>query len=157
VAKDRKSVVLVGCGEERYRRYLLEQLATEYDVILLIDNQPTWQHSLVIQTIRVDNFQPDTLSKIIADLKLSRRIDGIVCWDERYAIAAADVATKFGLPSAGEKGIRGCRDKALCRKLFSALNIPQPKSKYCETLLGSTFEFTHTAGFHQSHGFGAGF
>jgi biotin carboxylase len=49
-------------------------------------------------------------------------------------IAAADLAVLFGLPSPGALGIRGCRDKALCRERLSAAGIAQPASRYCPTL-----------------------
>jgi hypothetical protein len=65
----RKTVTLVGCGEERYRRYLLEQLAVGYDVVLLLDQEPTWQSPLVSETVRIADFRPRTLEAALADIR----------------------------------------------------------------------------------------
>lgn len=138
-----KTVALVGCGEERYRRYLLEQLADGYEVVLLLDQVPTWQAPLVSETVRVADYRPQTLEAAMAEVRRRRDIDGVVCWDERWVIAAADLAVLFGLPSAGALGIRGCRDKALCRERLSAAGIPQPASRYCPTL-GEALAFSET-------------
>ena len=131
---ERKLVALIGCGEERYRRYLLEQLANGYDVLLVTDQEPSWQKPFISNVVQVPDFRPESLEIAVANACQHRQIDGLVCWDERYVIAAADVAVLFGLASAGSLGIRGCRDKALSRSRLEAAGIRQPRSCYCLTI-----------------------
>jgi len=133
MATQRKRVALIGCGEERYRRYLLEQLADGYDILLLVDQEPSWQRRFVSDVTQVADFRPETLETAIADARRRQPIDGVVCWDERYVIAASDAAVLFELASAGSLGIRGCRDKALSRSRLDAAGIRQPRSRYCLT------------------------
>src|SRR4051794_33730531 len=112
---ERKLVALVGCGKERYRRYLLEQLADGYDVLLIAGQEASWQRPFISDFAQIRDFRPESLEIAVTDVCRHRQIGGLVCWDERYVIAAADLAVLFGLASAGSLGIRGCRDKALSR------------------------------------------
>src|SRR3954454_13113058 len=131
---DRKLVALVACGDQLYRRYLLEQLNEAYYVWLLTNEQLSWQRPFICGSTQIPDYTPNSLEKAIVDIQKTREVSGIVCWDERYIIAAADTAVLFELPSAGSLGIRGCRDKALCRTRLSEAGVLQPRSKHCLTL-----------------------
>lgn len=128
---ERKQIALISSGAEHYRKYLLEQLSEAYDVWLVSDEQVTWQQPFIQGSSKVDDYEPDTLERAVADVRQIGKVAGLVCWDERYIIATADVAARLGLPSAGPQGIRGCRDKALSRALLSAAGVRQPTSKLC--------------------------
>ncbi|HEX2581681.1 MAG TPA: ATP-grasp domain-containing protein [Dongiaceae bacterium] len=127
-------VVLIGCGVELYRRYLLEQLSEGYDVWLVSDENVTWQSDYIVATAKVSDYKLETLKNTVADIKKQRPVHGIVCWDERYIQEAVDMAVHFGLPAPGTVGIRACRDKFFGRERLAAAGLPQPRSNYCANI-----------------------
>ncbi|MEM9359670.1 MAG: ATP-grasp domain-containing protein [Pseudomonadota bacterium] len=127
----RKLVLLAGSGIEPYRRYLLEQASEEYDIWLVDDALPTWQRRFIVGFTPVENFESRSLERAALEVGRSRRIDGLVCWDDRHVIAAADAATLLGLRALGAIGARGCRDKSFSRERLRAAGVLQPDSRYC--------------------------
>lgn len=131
MAQERKCLALIGCGDERYRRYLLEQISEGYDIWLIDTAEPTWQRTRLRGASRIEAFRPDLIEAAVAERMQEGGLDGIVCWDERYVLMAADCAALFRLPTPGALGIRGCRDKALCRARLAQAGLPQPRSRQC--------------------------
>ncbi|MCA3560000.1 MAG: ATP-grasp domain-containing protein [Aestuariivirga sp.] len=131
MAQELKCLALIGCGDERYRSYLLEQISEGYDIWLIDTAEPTWQRTRLRGATRIEAFRPDLIEAAVADLMQDGGLDGIVCWDERYVLVAADCAALFRLPTPGALGIRGCRDKALCRTRLTEAGLPQPRSRQC--------------------------
>ncbi|WP_025121917.1 MULTISPECIES: acetyl-CoA carboxylase biotin carboxylase subunit family protein [unclassified Serratia (in: enterobacteria)] len=132
--KSRKLVGLVACGSELYRKYLLEQMSSQYDVWLFLAEDVSWQQPYIKGVSRISDYSNESLRKAVEDVIDTELLSGLVCWDERYIIATADVATTLGFPSAGIQGIRGCRDKALSRQLISDAGLQQPACKLCLTV-----------------------
>ncbi|MGK6327854.1 ATP-grasp domain-containing protein [Erwinia sp. DT-104] len=131
---ERKTLVLVACGKELYRKYLLEQIASEYHVWLISTDEVTWQKPLIQGSIKVSDYAFDAIVTAVDNLKKDFPVHGLICWDERFIMVTADVAGHFGLASAGKEGIRGCRDKSLSRQRLSEAGLLQPKSRLCHTL-----------------------
>ena len=129
----RKRIVLIGCGDQRYREYLLQQITETYDIWLVTDAVPTWQARYIVGSTRIEAYRPRDIEEAVANLVAAGHLHGIVSWDERYVILAADVATLFGFRSPGSLGIRGCRDKALGRERLAAAGVPQPMARHCNT------------------------
>lgn len=130
-ANIRKTVGLVGCGSEKYRKYLLEQMSEEYDVWIFLTENISWQKNYIKGCSQIDDFTVELLEKAINELPTDIELSGLVCWDERYIIATADVSERLGLRSAGSDGIRGCRDKSLSRSLLAEHGILQPANRLC--------------------------
>lgn len=131
---ERKTLVLVACGKELYRKYLLEQIASEYHVWLVSTEDTTWQKPLIQGAIKISDYGFEEIVAAVDNIKRDFSVHGLICWDERFIMVTADVAGHYGLPSAGKEGIRGCRDKALSRQRLSGAGLLQPKSQLCRTL-----------------------
>lgn len=127
----RKTVGLVGCGSEKYRKYLLEQMSEVYDVWIFLTEEVSWQKKYISGASQISEYSADRIEVAVNNLAPDVELSGLVCWDERYIIATADASERLGLRSAGKEGIRGCRDKSLSRKLLSEHGILQPANRLC--------------------------
>ena len=142
----RKVVGLVGCGSEKYRKYLLEQMSEEYDVWIFLNENVSWQGSYIKGCTQIDDYTTEFLEKAIKELSPEIQLSGLVCWDERYIITTADVSERLGLRSAGYDGIRGCRDKSLSRSLLADHGILQPANRLCFEVQ-EALKFAETIGY----------
>lgn len=131
---ERKNIVLIACGKELYRKYLLEQIATEYNVWLVATDDLTWQKRLVSGYTKLNSYTFEDIVNAVDNIKINLPVHGLICWDERYIMVTSDVAEHYGLPAASKAGIRGCRDKSLSRELLANAGLPQPKSQLCYSL-----------------------
>lgn len=130
----RKRVLLIGPGDERYRAYLLDQLAEVYDVWLVDTELADWVRPRISGFSRVPAFGLDQIMEAATQARRKVPLHGVVCWDERYVIEAADAATLLGLPSAGDAGARACRDKALTRARLRSAGVRQPRSLFINSV-----------------------
>ena len=131
---ERKNIVLIACGKELYRKYLLEQIATEYNVWLVATDEVSWQKTLIQGNVKISNYTVEEIVSAVGNIRKDFPVHGLICWDERYIMATSDVAEHYGLPCAGNAGIRGCRDKALSRQQLAGAGLLQPKSQLCHSL-----------------------
>ncbi len=125
----RKKVLVLGPGSRCYREYLLRQLADEYDVYLFSERHNDWADEYSTVQREVNLFDPVAIAEAVGLLGISP--DGILSWDERFVIAAADLAEKLGLLGPTGVGIRGCRDKQLNRQRLASAGLIQPRVKFC--------------------------
>lgn len=142
----RKIVGLVGCGSEKYRKYLLEQMNDVYDVWLFLTEDVSWQKNHIKGASKIQEYSVENIEAAIKNLSPDVELSGLVCWDERYIIATADVSERLGLRSAGSKGIRGCRDKSLSRSLLTEQGILQPANHLCFEV-AEAIEFAGSVGY----------
>ncbi|MEN4683597.1 ATP-grasp domain-containing protein [Pantoea agglomerans] len=142
----RKTVGLVGCGSEKYRKYLLEQMCEYYDVWLFLVEDVSWQKEYISGESKLPQYSAESIQEAVEKLKPDVEICGLVCWDERYIIATADASESLGLRSAGKDGIRGCRDKSLSRNLLTAHGILQPANRLCYDT-AEALEFAGSTGY----------
>lgn len=142
----RKIVGLVGCGSEKYRKYLLEQMSEVYDVWIFLTENVSWQKQYILGASEIQEYSSDNIEMAIKNLAPDIELSGLVCWDERYIIATADVSERLGLKSAGKKGIRGCRDKSLSRSLLTEHGILQPANQLCYEA-AEAIEFAGSTGY----------
>lgn len=129
----KKHIALVDCGAESYRGYLLEQLSEEYRVTLIMDEPCTWQKPLIQDYIQIEKYTAESIYEALFKEEDDDPVQGVVCWDEKNVIAAADAASLLNLRTAGGAGIRGCRDKAHCRRALTEHGVLQPGSEFCST------------------------
>ncbi|MFF3976577.1 acetyl-CoA carboxylase biotin carboxylase subunit family protein [Streptomyces sp. NPDC001828] len=131
----RPLVLVVSPGDETYRGYCLEQVATAYDVVLLTGAEPTWEKPLIIDHAVVDLSDPTAL--LAGGRALAERHDlaGVVTWDEWHLVPTARLARALGLPSTPVEAMRACRNKATARTLFARHGVPSAASMKARTLL----------------------
>lgn len=115
-------IALISCGAELYRRYLLESLCGTHEVILFTNEPAEWTKGLVREVVEVEPSNITALTEAVG----ARHPDGVLCWDERFIVAAATVADNLSLPSPTAQGANACKDKALTRNSLTAAGILQP-------------------------------
>ena len=120
-------VIIIGCGMQKYREYLLASAGAHHDVWLFTDEPPTWQAPYILGCTVVDLY--DRAGVIATARALSRTLSvvGVLSWDETLIVTTAHVAAELGLPGAGIEGIEGCRDKLHSRQVLSAAGLAQPR------------------------------
>jgi biotin carboxylase len=126
VTADDGVVLVIGCGAQRYREYLLSSAAGRHPVWFFNNTEPTWQSRYVVGSTVVDVEDRDAVIAAARELAGRRRVVGVLSWDEVLVVNVAHVADALGLPGAGVEGIEGCRDKHRSRRLLTAAGLPQP-------------------------------
>ncbi|MBQ0855455.1 ATP-grasp domain-containing protein [Streptomyces sp. BH-SS-21] len=130
----RPLVLVVSPGDEAYRGYCLEQVATAYDIVLLTGTEPSWEKVHIVDHAVVDLHDTDAL--LAAGQALADRHDlaGVLTWDEWLLLPTARLARALGLPSHTVQAARACRDKATARTLFARHQVPSAASTRVRTL-----------------------
>ncbi|MFF5757378.1 ATP-grasp domain-containing protein [Streptomyces longwoodensis] len=131
----RPLVLVVSPGDETYRGYCLEQVAAEYDVVLLTGSEPSWEKPFIVDHAVAD--LSDHAALLAAGRALSERhdLDGVVTWDEWHLVPTARLARALGLSSTSVEVMRACRNKATARTLFARHGVPSAASMKARTLL----------------------
>jgi biotin carboxylase len=131
--RGRPLLILVDSLARSTREYLLESIATQYDIWLFQGTAPTWEVPYIVGHTVVDTLDSAAMTSAAARLGAA----GVLCWDEVRIEAAAVLAEALGLPGGEPKAIRQCRDKHLTRTALAAAGIPQPRSLLAEDLAGA--------------------
>ncbi|MET9567449.1 ATP-grasp domain-containing protein [Streptomyces tauricus] len=130
----RPRVLVVSPGDETYRGYCLERVATAYDIVLLTGTEPSWEKAHIVDHAVVDLHNTDAL--LAASQALANRHDlaGVLTWDEWLLLPTARLARSLDLPTNSVKAARACRDKATARTLFARYQVPSAASTSVSTL-----------------------
>lgn len=120
-------VVVVGCGMQRYREYLLASASRRSALWLLTAEPPSWQSRYVAGSTTVDLSDRAAVVEAVRQVARSRPVRGVLSWDETLVVATAHACAALGLPGAGTAGIEGCRDKWRNRRLLTQHGLPQPR------------------------------
>lgn len=131
----RPLVLVVSPGDETYRGYCLEQVATAYDVVLLTGAEPSWEEPFIVDHAVVDLTNPAELFAAGRALADRHDLAGVVTWDEWHLVPAARLARALGLSSASVEVMQACRNKATARTLFARHGVPSAASMKARTLL----------------------
>ncbi len=124
-------LVLVSSGQQAYRQYLLEQLASAFRVWLVTDEPVDWQRPWLSGWTAVPSVSAAHVLSAVQRIGQRHLVAGLLSWDERHIVVTADVAAELNLPGAGPQGVRNCRDKAVSRDVLRAAGLRQPRSRYC--------------------------
>ncbi|MER7684498.1 ATP-grasp domain-containing protein [Streptomyces sp. NPDC097610] len=131
----RPLVLVVSPGDETYRGYCLEQVAAEYDVVLLTGTELSWEKPFIVDHTVVNLSDPAAL--LAGGRALAERHDlaGVVTWDEWHLVPTARLARALGLSSTSVEVMRACRNKATARTLFARHGVPSAASMRARSLL----------------------
>ncbi|HEY0638777.1 MAG TPA: ATP-grasp domain-containing protein, partial [Pseudonocardiaceae bacterium] len=127
----RPLLVVIATGNRLYREYLLESIATEYRVHLLLGGEPTWELEYVVGWTVLDltdTIGADTMIAAVRDIAAREPVSGVLTWDEARVLQAAKVAAAFGLPGGDPGMVMRCRDKYLTRQALDRAGVPQARS-----------------------------
>jgi biotin carboxylase len=118
-------ILLLGCGRDVYREYLLAGVAAEHDVVLVQATPPTWQRRYVTRAYRVDPGDLQELLRVARD----ESVDAVLTWREPWVEAAAAVSNALRLPGHPLLSARACRDKHRMRQVWAAAGVPSARSE----------------------------
>ncbi|MEU7906216.1 ATP-grasp domain-containing protein [Actinoplanes sp. NPDC049118] len=116
----------MGSGDAYFRRYSLEDLASEYDVWLLAARPPVWEREYVAGWAVKDFGDAGALAEFVGRLPSGARPDGILSWVETLVGLSCTVAARLGLPGTDPAAIDLSRDKLDVRERLAAAGLPQP-------------------------------
>jgi biotin carboxylase len=119
-------VLVIGCGMQKYREYLLSSAATRRRLWLFNAEEPTWQRQYVAGSTVMDLYDRPAVLAAAVELAGQTPIVGVLSWDETLIVTTAQVAEELGLPGATVDGVEGCRDKSRNRRLLTEAGLPQP-------------------------------
>jgi biotin carboxylase len=127
-------VLVIGSGQDLYRRYLLEGASGCFPLWLIDGQPPTWQRPFLAGSSVV---APLDAARMVADedglveaartVARSHRVVGVFTYDEALVIAAARVAEALGRPGLTTAGAQKCRNKHSSRRALMAAGLPQPR------------------------------
>jgi biotin carboxylase len=123
-------VLVIGCGMQPYREYLLESAAGRHPLWMFNSAELTWQRGYVRGGTVVDLFDRDAVVEQARALAARRPVLGVLSWDEALIVTAAHVAHELGLPGPGIGAIEGCRDKYRSREVLTAAGVAQPRFEF---------------------------
>ncbi|MFF2956996.1 ATP-grasp domain-containing protein [Kitasatospora sp. NPDC057965] len=126
--------MLIGAGDELYRRYALEQIAEQHRVVLLSQDEPTWALPYIADHEVADTRDPDQALAAAERLATRHHITGVLTWDEYAQHSAARLAAAFGTFGNSEATAATCRNKAASRAAFAAAGVPSPASTRVDSL-----------------------
>ena len=128
-----KSVLLViGSGLKLYREYLVSSASARarragYELVLINNLQPSWQHEYFAEITVVNVFDHEVLARTAREIATRHTIVGVLCWDEPLVMPAAELAAEFGVPGLSIAGVHGCRDKYSARTRLNDGGLLQPR------------------------------
>lgn len=128
------SLLIVGSGPPLMRRYLFEQAALDYPLLLIDDEPLTWQQPYIVDHEVADLADPLALHAAADALAARWNIAGVLTWDEYHLLPTARLAERFGLPGNSPDAALAARDKALSRQRFAAAGVPSAASTWIHSL-----------------------
>ena len=133
-------VLVIGSGQQLYRRYLIEGAARRRPLWLLDDQAASWQRPYLMGSSVVGMLDstlqiPDEPALLDAAATVARahRVSGIFTYDEPQVIATARIADRLGLPGLSAAGAQRCRNKHETRLALTAAGLPQPRFRLAGT------------------------
>lgn len=125
---DAPLLIVIGCGGQPYREYILRSAAERYR-LWLIDAEPvTWQRRYVVGATAVDPMVATDGIAAAQQVAASHEVTGVFCYDEGLIWPASQVADALGLPGNPPEVVRSCRDKAATRAVLEKAGVPQAAS-----------------------------
>jgi biotin carboxylase len=128
MSQDQGVILVIGCGMQPYREYLLSSAATRAPLWLFNSGPLDWQRRHVVGgTVLDDLLDRDAVVAAARALAATRPVLGVLSWDETLVVNTAHVAHALGLPGPGVDAIEGCRDKFRSRRVLTAAGVAQPR------------------------------
>ncbi|MET8577307.1 ATP-grasp domain-containing protein [Streptomyces sp. NPDC005012] len=118
-------VAPTGAESEGYRGYCLRSVAAAYDVVLITQEEPSWEVPYIRDCVVVpdptDQSQLDQAGQALAE---RWNLAGVLTWTEWYLVPVARLAHRLGLSANPVEAVLACRDKAAARQLFDRHQVP---------------------------------
>lgn len=135
---------MLGSGDEQYRDYALESLATGFPVLLVDLPSVTWPDRYGCR--RVTGDPTDSAAVLDAVRRSGVAVAGVVTYHEFCVRSAAEVAEALGLRGNSPETAVRCRDKRLMRRALATAGVPSARS-IAVTTLGEASEASQRIGY----------
>ncbi|MBD1539307.1 ATP-grasp domain-containing protein [Arthrobacter sp. S13_S34] len=120
----RETLLVFGAGAHKYRKYGLQALAGQADIVLFDTVDLTWQQDYIDRYVRISRETPQETNRLVAELLLETEGPvAVMTWDETFVALVADVADLHDLPCMSPQAVANCRDKYATRSLLNAAGI----------------------------------
>ena len=112
-------LLVVGSGLRVLREYALAAMAGRAEVVLLSDEELSWQEPYVSGFRRVATIDPEAIAATAHDVGAT----GLVTYDEQLVELVAVAAAVGGIAHTDAAAIRTCRDKYALRQCLAAHDL----------------------------------
>lgn len=126
-------ILLLGAGSDVYRRYLLESISREHEIVLAEVSPTGWPDDYVGSRHLV---APGDRERLV-DLAARERVDGVMTWMESCVEAAAAVSAALELPGHSPSAARASRDKHLMRARWDEHGVASAASRLVTDIEGA--------------------
>ncbi|GAB1543831.1 ATP-grasp domain-containing protein [Scytonema sp. NUACC21] len=116
-------LLMIGSGSQVYREYSISSIAKKYSILLIQQDEPTWQRSYVHDFALANMMDEKEVIEAAKHLQTKHKIDGILTYEEPSIELTALVARELNLKYISVNSAKSCRDKYLMREAFNKLNI----------------------------------
>ncbi len=121
----RPLLLLIGSGDQVYRRYIIASVSQRYRLWLLEPTPATWQQPYITGSTVVDNTNIELVVETARDLASQMKVHGVFCYDEGLILPASYVAEALGLIGMTPEAVKACRDKHNTRTALDKAGVPQ--------------------------------
>lgn len=127
-------LVVVGVGRRApFRQYALAAMADRAEIVLVDSNEPIWPKQYLRSSYLIDGQGLEAMLAAGRRAIAAERAAGILTWDDRYTVAAAQLAEEARLPGAGLAATTACKDKWQAREKLNAVRLGSVQARLVRT------------------------
>ncbi|MEU6207624.1 phosphoribosylglycinamide synthetase, partial [Micromonospora musae] len=130
----RKTVLLVGAGERIRREYTVRSIASGYNILLIDDQEISWQSPYVTAACTVSSLKGAELWDAADALLAEHAADGVLTYADYALEDAAELARSLGVRYTSADSVRATRDKHLQRQLLAKAGVRSARSVAADSL-----------------------
>jgi biotin carboxylase len=128
--------MVVESGEERYRRYIIEEMrAAGRGLVYASVEAPTWQVSLVDAHLTLPDLGAAGLRTALTAAR-RRRVAGVFTYIEKALPLVAALTAALGLPGPTARAAALCLDKPAQRRHLASCRVPVPRFEVTRKIAG---------------------
>ncbi|MBD2255550.1 ATP-grasp domain-containing protein [Nostoc parmelioides] len=116
-------LLIIGSGSQLYREYSISSIAKKYSILLIQQDEPTWQKAYVHDFALANMMDEKEVIEAAKHLQMKHNINGILTYEEPSVELTALVARELNLKYISINSAKLCRDKYLMREAFNKSNI----------------------------------
>jgi biotin carboxylase len=125
--RPRPGLLVLGSGDREYRGYMLERIATRYDLALLSPDPPTWERRYIAEHRPIDPADAGSVIRIAVEVAQRRPVAGVITYHEPCVELAAVIGRRLGLPHCDPTAAATCRDKYAARTALQRAGVPSAR------------------------------
>jgi biotin carboxylase len=127
------TLLVIGSGEEVYRKYIVQSLSSRHSLALLQEQPISWQAPYIKASAVVDISDYTSVRIAAQHLHRKHRFDGIFTYEENAVELTAMIAEQLQLNFSSVETAQRCRDKRLMRQTWAQAGVPSARSELAES------------------------